>query len=267
MGFKSAALSMPGVRRITDAPHVQELIQASRAVRVLSPAPRFARRSVRKGTTGAYTLKGSDDRVHVRHRTRDVGILAEIFVNATYAPPSELSLPPDPSVLDLGGNIGLFGLFAVQRWRPSAITSFEPDPDNLRLLRLNAAAHPDWTIVDSAAGTEAGELEFLTGAFSESRAARPGEAAVTVSLVDVYDYAPADLVKIDIEGGEWPILEDERLGQLARRAIVLEWHQSGCPRPDAPAYAASLLRDAGYARQAHMPRRFDADGLLWAWRA
>jgi FkbM family methyltransferase len=263
---RNAVLSVPGARAITDTPRAQELIQASRAVRVLAPASRFVRHSARKGTVGAYRVKTTGHPVHVRHRTRDVGILGEIFVAETYAPPAGLELPARPAILDLGGNIGLFALYALQRWQPSRVTSYEPDPANLELLHMNAAPHPAWDVVAAAVGAEEGELSFLTGAYSESRATRPGEAGVTVPMVDVYKAAQADLVKIDIEGGEWPILEDSRLTDLAGHAVVLEWHTAGCPRPDAPEHASSLLADAGYRRQVHMPRRFDADGLLWAWK-
>ena len=39
----------------------------------------------------------------------------------------------------------------------------------------------------------------------------------------------ADLLKIDIEGGEWPLLTDARFGELKVPAIVLEYHAYDSP--------------------------------------
>jgi tRNA1(Val) A37 N6-methylase TrmN6 len=38
-------------------------------------------------------------------------------------------------VLDVGGNIGLFGLSALSRWRAERVVSVEPDAGNVGLLR------------------------------------------------------------------------------------------------------------------------------------
>ena len=79
-------------------------------------------------------------------------------------------------------------------------------------------------VVDAAVSNRVGQMRFVTGRFSESRAARDDESAIAVPTVDLFDQPPVDLLKMDIEGGEWPILEDARLPGLAARAIVMEWH-------------------------------------------
>ena len=70
---------------------------------------------------------------------------------------------------------------------------------------------------------------------------------------------------MDIEGGEWPILNDPRLAELRARAIVLEWHAVGCPEPDARAAALARLATAGYVGL-HESEDFGYRGLVWAWR-
>ena len=54
--------------------------------------------------------------------------------------------------------------------------------------------------------------------------------------------------------------------ELDADAVVLEWHASGCPEPDARATAMRLLREAGYDR-IEESENFPNRGLLWAWRA
>ena len=69
-------------------------------------------------------------------------------------------------------------------------------------------------------------------------------------MVEVVDVLPevvaADFLKIDIEGGEWPILADRRFRDVRARALVMEYHRMGSPGEDAAAEASRLLRDAGF---------------------
>ena len=112
-------------------------------------------------------------------------------------------------------------------------------------------------------------MRFIAGQFALSRAARPEEVAraTTVAMRDAFPLmATADLVKIDIEGGEWPILTDARLGELAARAVALEFHPEGCPAGDARAEAFRLLASAGFSL-CDVPTLAPAGyGALWAWR-
>ncbi len=55
--------------------------------------------------------------------------------------------------------------------------------------------------------------------------------------------AEADLVKLDIEGGEWVLLADERF--VAVRALELGYHRDGCPGADPAVAAHELLRGHG----------------------
>ena len=82
--------------------------------------------------------------------------------------------------------------------------------------------------------------------------------------------ADARLAKIDIEGGEWALLQDERL-KRGPAAIVLEFHPAGCPGTRTDEAAERLLAEAGYG-VVPPPRPFSAgefppgQGLRWAVR-
>jgi hypothetical protein len=69
------------------------------------------------------------------------------------------------------------------------------------------------------------------------------------------------LLKIDIEGGEFSLLEDARFGRLTVKTIVLEWHRSHS-RPDAQAWCRTQLEAFGYAVE-EVPVHED-NGLMWA---
>jgi hypothetical protein len=86
------------------------LISAS----VLHPRARFVVGALRGGVR-SYRLD-RERAVIVRHGTRDLALVNEIFGDThTYRPPRELQarLNGPLRILDLGGNVGMFGVFAL----------------------------------------------------------------------------------------------------------------------------------------------------------
>jgi FkbM family methyltransferase len=245
----------------------QHAIQTARGCRIVTPSPAFLARQI-TGGSGTYAIRSSGVAVALRHRTRDIAILTEIYGDQNpYEPPAEAArlLTGPIRVRDLGGNIGLFGAFALARWKVEHLTSYEPDPANLRLLYETAAPFPEWSVVPTAASNRDGTMRFITGVFSESREAAADEPGEDIAVADVFAQPAVDLLKLDIEGGEWPMLADDRLGDAAR-VIVMEWHLLTCPSDDGSAEARRLLATAGYTRQYEPPSDHDDNGILWAWR-
>lgn len=225
---------------------------------------------------GRYRLRESGQTVFVRHGTPDVFTLAEVIGRPTYHLPAEgeqaLSRAgTSPRVVDIGANIGTFSKATLSKMPGARIRAVEPDPYNLRILRKNGreSASGPWEIVAACAATRDGRMEFLPGRFAESRAPGQAEPAAASSLpaVDIFPLlADADMVKIDIEGGEWAILEDARFAEIPARAVVLEYHRWLCPQPEQPGdYAVKLLERAGFVVG---PRSEDAPGfgVVSGWR-
>jgi FkbM family methyltransferase len=294
-GLAAATKRVPGVRSLLESPPAHRLREARLAARPLHGALGFVLREQLRAQAapraGRYRLRASGLTVFIRHRTRDLYILKEVFGNGAepggYEPPAALAAMLEethgPSVLDLGGNIGLFGAFVIGRWPGATVHSFEPDPMNLQMLQRVISANDlqqRWTVTAAAVAAQDGTLEFVSGLYAESQIAGlagesdrgPAAAALTegrtilVAAVDLFaqDHDVA-LIKIDIEGGEWPILSDPRLADLQARAIVLEWHAAACPESNARDTAVGLLAAAGYTGL-HESEDFGYRGLLWAWR-
>jgi hypothetical protein len=95
-----------------------------------------------------------------------------------------------------------------------------------------------------------------------------GDGAPTeVEVMDVLPLlADADLVKMDIEGAEWPILQDPRFASLGISALVLEYHPQGAPQPDTFAALTAVLGDAGFTVEAPVEQYGSSVGVAWAWR-
>ncbi len=254
---------------------------------------RFIARQLGPPRTGDYRLRDCDLRVSIRHEnivatsrrneppTGDVHILNEIFGRTggrnAYEPPAAfaalLDSTPEPRVLDLGANIGLFGIYAQARWHDAHIESLEPDPSNMRVLRRVIAANAltdRWSALEAAAANRDGQMTFVAGLRADSHFAPPergtDEDTIIVPAVDIFgEDLDVTLLKIDIEGGEWPVLTDPRFRDVPAAVIVLEWHARGCPDSDARAAALRLLRDAGYRRLEEVEVATN-NGVVWAAR-
>ena len=275
--------ALPAGRRLTDS------ALGLRARRVLRQAPllrepgRFALAGILElDGIHPYRLRGSGMRVWIRHPV-DSWTFGDIFVKRVYELPEEVlgALPPDPVLLDLGANVGLFGVFALGRLPSARIVGYEPDPANSRVLELTLARELQegrYRLVRTAVGTSDGIARFALGLGDHSHQSDDG---VPVPIQDVLPMMQtADLVKLDIEGGEWPMLSDARLRERGPRAIVLEYHSDGCPGEDPGATAQALLSSAGYRIVAgaaasggglgggdqEMAPRSGEPGTLWAIR-
>jgi FkbM family methyltransferase len=269
------SLLLRGVRRLATAPlfqrftRVTPLLRVSFALRasLVRERARFIRNELRrKPTTATYRLRETGVSVAIRHHTGDVMVLDEIFSQGEYQPPPGVVLPNVGRAVDLGANIGLFGAWLLGRFPDARVVGYEPDPGNAAVHRMAIEANQlneRWRLVEAFAGAEAGTTSFAAGLHAVSH---EGEG-IEVRVEDVLPaLADADLVKIDIEGAEWPILADARFRELQARVVVLEYHPEGSPDADPAASAERALVDAGYeVFPAGRKPAFGA-GILWGLR-
>jgi FkbM family methyltransferase len=261
----------PGFRHLTRFGPLLRLSFALRGSLTRSPFS-FALNELRPGARVAvYELRGGGVFVVLRHKTPDVLLFDEIFSQREYELPGPVrqrlgDLRP-LKVADVGANIGLFGAFISEQNPQAEIVAIEPDRANVEVLRRCALANEAsarWSVVSAAATTSNGTVRFVSGDYSLSRVGDEGEP---VPAVDVFPYlAEADLVKIDIEGAEWPILADPRFRGLRAPAVVLEYHRDGCPGTDPAAEAKRALRAAGYDTTPGSSKPAYGAGIIWGWR-
>ena len=262
-----ALATAPFFRRLTSVTPLLRLSFALRAT-LVRERRRFVANELRRGAvTGVYRLRESGVAVAIRHHSGDVMVLDEIFSQREYEPPPGIALHSVTSAVDLGANIGLFGAWLLARAPNARIVAYEPDPGNAVVHRraIDANGLGDrWRLVEAFAGSAGGTTTFTAGLHATSHAG----TGIEVSVVDVLpDLIGADLVKIDVEGAEWPIVTDPRFAGLTARVVILEYHVEGCPEPDPRAAAERALRKAGLevAHTQHKPA-FGA-GVVWGYRS
>jgi FkbM family methyltransferase len=153
-------------------------------------------------------------------------VFKEIFVSDFYGIDALLEkLPPKPVVLDIGANAGYFDIMLFSKLADATVYAYEPIPSNYKLFQQNVALNP------SLAGRIHLFNKAVTGSpqeFVELHMETEKENSVIASIYSDFDHKNhfdlrvpavslrqileenrierADLVKIDCEGSEYPIL-------------------------------------------------------------
>jgi FkbM family methyltransferase len=243
-------------------------------------------------SVGLYRPRGVDLRICVRHNyprpgreSLDNFPLQEVFRDRCYEPPLPVraklaDTSRAPRIVDLGAHLGYFSVFALSHYPDAYVLAFEPEPGHARLLRSCIAANrlgAQWQLIEAAAYTEDATLPFAASRSVASHISHLGgerDNVIEVVACDVFPHLKdVDLLKMDIEGGEWALLFDDRFGDVLPRSIVLEYHSGGCPGDNPKRTAVDRLTELGYRVVAPSSDEtpdegpFWGRGLLWAWRA
>jgi FkbM family methyltransferase len=268
---RSPFFDPPAVRGIKANAYIDAVAQVTQ-----DPAAFAARERSGREMEIEYRLRESGRYIVVRHGTKDIGVLDEIFVRRFYDPPAGVrrvlgALARPARVVDLGAHIGLAGAYFLGLLGDAEIVSFEPDRFNLALLERCAALNADvgsWRVVSACAGSADGEVRFLEGRSSASQIApQAARDAVRVAVVDVLpSLATVDVLKVDMEGGEWAVFEDPRFARAGVRVLVAEYHAHLCPSDEPRQRLERLLDGLGYRTHHLFERTQQHVGMLWAWR-
>jgi FkbM family methyltransferase len=218
-------------------------------------------------TPRRYHLKSNGSVFYLRHHTGDVAIFRKFTAYHYYDFPRAVDdrlRGASISVVDLGANIGLFGVHVRSNADVATMVSFEPDEANAAVVeRVIAEYGGSWKLVKACASNRDAEARFAGGNANLSRIADEGGA---VPVVDAIPYlVAADLVKVNIEGAEWDILADERFVAQSPPVLILEYHKIASPEPDIRSLVLRLLSAAGYSGH-EMVNQSDENGLIWAWK-
>lgn len=206
--------------------------------RALRHLPALSRQRSRRVNVGDLNLE-------YRVNRGDIWTMREVFTKQSYYLPPNVFPSPPRTLLDLGANIGLVCAYYHREYQLEHIVAVEPDCDNLVLLRANAQHNAlPISVVPAAVGRESGRGHFrCSKSGSLGRVADDGDHMVeVVSVADLLDSFPggrADIVKIDIEGGEADVFAGDLAWLRRVRVLVAEMHPS---LVDAEAVIAQLER-------------------------
>jgi FkbM family methyltransferase len=168
----------------------------------LAIAERGRRLELRDGTVLYY-----------RTNKADLDIFREVFMEEVYRLPEPLR--PAGVLVDLGANIGMASVWLTRRYGIDRVVAVEPVPANAAILRKNLDANGvSNVIMQATVGPRRGEVSFSTDQRpGEGHVVENGSTGFTVGMITMDDVLedvarPVALLKMDIEGGEGPLINE-----------------------------------------------------------
>ena len=160
----------------------------------------------------------------------------EFFVYDRYR---EFDLENCVTVLDAGGSVGLFTRYMLNKGAKQVVT-VECDDRSIVALKTNFAQYPQVKIVEKALADTEGQIQLFwrddnplvntvdlnSVEFNfENPNSKWVDSTTLLKIVEEQDWQTIDLIKIDIEGSEYAVIDStpdsifERVGK-----ILLEYH-------------------------------------------
>jgi len=165
----------------------------------------------------------------VRKNSSDIFVLKEVYSKKVYGE------KPYGVVLDIGANIGAFCVYASAT--ANKIYAFEPESSNYRQLLKNIQLNKKCEKIiplKVAVGRESKKVYIYKGIFNKGASSviykitderEVAEIRGLSNMMDTLGINKVDLLKIDIEGGEYDLLyglPKEEFKKIDR--IILEYH-------------------------------------------
>lgn len=155
-----------------------------------------------------------------------VGMYNEIIYHEHYNFPSKVK---EPVIIDCGANIGLSVLY-FQKLHPTAkIIAIEADPVIAEILAQNLKLNSCKAEIVQKAAWTTNDSEISFGqAGADSGSIFSTENVITVPTIRFKDllesYSEIELIKIDIEGAEIPVVEDSYTALGKAKFVFIEFH-------------------------------------------
>lgn len=164
------------------------------------------------------------------------------------------------TIVDIGGNIGLFSLWAWSHFPDAALYTFEPNsrvfeqlkknlaPTNAQVCGVGVSSKSGFALMNDNTDSRMGSTTQVANGDIELRSLSQVVADVGGKI---------DLLKMDCEGAEWDIFEDKGAFE-AIDAIRMEYHLDDQHSVET---LESITEELGYRMTHHSPNR--GFGISW----
>lgn len=204
----------------------------------------------------------------------------EIFFDRVYLNniQEKLKLHENPTILDIGANVGYFSLYMLFHYPKARVYAFEPMPNNYAKIleykehyRFSGLHAINKAVTDDNAGitinySDKDTFTTVASVYSHSSNAKQLEVE-SVNLETVlnhYKIDKVDFLKMDCEGSEFAILYAASPSVLKRiKAMAVETHQ-GDKKDENLAALAAFLQKNGFSIK--ISKEKGETDYVWAWQ-
>lgn len=178
----------------------------------------------------------------IRKDSSDAEVVKQIWIQEEYKQPLELisqqiKLSNQPNILDFGANIGMASLYFKKQFPESKIIAFEPFEENRSMIHPEIMSSPKalWkTNTNLSLG-----LNFRDGKEWSIQVQENNNGSIIganlMTILKSFNLDEVDILKIDIEGSEYPVFLEDTTIQTALqniKSIIIEIHDDAGNRED-----------------------------------
>lgn len=200
----------------------------------------YARSLYEKNVSTVDLVTRDGLRITIRQNIWDARIVSEIFFEKPYV--KHFKLPPSPTVIDIGGYIGDFSLYATHYLNAKKVLVFEPTKENFEILErnilnnsfgsiitaINKAVSSNPSINLNVSIDDCNEIHASSFWQKNDSTSRTIPAITLQHALESHSIKHVDLLKIDCEGGEYDILLNMPANTMnCIQNIVFEHHDIG----------------------------------------
>jgi len=178
----------------------------------------------------------------IRKDTTDKYVFRQIFIEKEY----DIEFEDQPKlIIDAGANTGLASIFFANKYPEAIIIAIEPEYSNFKVLEGNTRKYKNIFCIQRALSNTAdqsmeivseglGEWGFITREIdSNTEENKKVVQSITVNeIFEKYDFNAIDIFKIDIEGAEKELFQNNYEEWLSiTKNIIIEFHdrmKAGC---------------------------------------
>ncbi len=170
----------------------------------------------------------------LRTKSTDLQAFANVWILKEYQKKG-FEIQKNDSIIDIGGHIGLFALYASKKCPDGKIISIEPHPDNFSLLKYNITKNyfQKTVLLNKAVTKNTESMKLFVDPLDDSAHSilKKGKNSIDIEGISLRDIMQqneikiCNMLKMDCEGAEFEIIKsllDEDLAKIQK--ICLEYH-------------------------------------------
>lgn len=179
-------------------------------------------------------------------------VFKEVYEEGHYARGLEyLQGIKNPTVIDAGAYIGISARYLAQK-KDALIYALEPNPISYDALVINSKDNKRIIPVNCAIGglegvrnmKESDPSKVVMSFYGKGKDSFPAQCLTIESFCNFYDIKTVDLLKVDIEGGEYELMLSNSFKNFAKnvKCIIGELHEHPLPHYVMP----TILKQLGF---------------------
>jgi FkbM family methyltransferase len=193
-------------------------------------------------------------------------VFKEIFVTDFYEIDTLVSqLPPKPLIVDIGANVGYFNVMLFSKIKDATVYAYEPIPKNFELFKTNISLNPGLEknihlFNKAVTGTPCDNVELfmehstdnsvIASIYSDFDQQNKYSTKVpAISLQEIINgngFSRVDLLKVDCEGSEYPIIYETPAAIWSKvNRVAIEVHNLDNDTRNAD-YLGKFLQQQGF---------------------